>query len=351
MNHDLQTYENIFFFTNGAIGDFLMTMLSAEEVRKKASSGECTIFVPRSAPMLQGLCEGYPQIRVQAMNWRMLPLLGVLVLKNMSSKNLVVRQGVFKKSPWPTEILARLLSLRPMSRYVRFLQDEHQSPERGVVFNPSILVYENLVRLMRAGGVEIPPEVPMYHFKTDEGVLKQQGLVSSAYLVVHPAAFSSVRSLPPSRWASLLGLVAKNNPALKIVVTGSAQDRAFIQKFLPQVPQAHVVNLAGSLSMSELAQVILSARGFVGVDTGITHLAGVLRQKSVVIGNLSNPCWLPRYNKNAIILAESKNCTCDGEKGGDCFYRQGDEKYYKCLLDISDETIVREIDQMIEKNV
>jgi hypothetical protein len=50
-------------------------------------------------------------------------------------------------------------------------------------------------------------------------------------------------------------------------------------------------------------------------------------------------------------LAESKNCTCDGEKGGDCFYYQGDEKYYKCLLDISDETIVKEIERMLAKKV
>lgn len=352
MNHQFSSYDHIFFFTNGSIGDFLMTMLCAEEVRKKTSNSTCVIFTPRNASMLQELCGAYPNIQVRAMNGRALPALGLFVCKNMFGKNLVVRQGVFKKIPWSIEIPARLLSLWPMSRYVRFFQNgnEYRSQESGVVFGLDILVYENLARLVGVAGVKISSEVPVYRFNVDERVVKRHGLAPAAYLVVHPSGSSPVRSLPPSRWRSVLALVAQNNPSLKIVITGSAQDDTFIQTFLPRISQGQLINLSGKLSMPELAQVISSARGFLGVDTGVTHLAGVLRQKSVVIGNLSNPCWLPRYNERAVILTEPKSCTCDGSKGGNCFYEIGKEKYYKCMLDISDEAIVREIQDMLMKH-
>ena len=41
---------------------------------------------------------------------------------------------------------------------------------------------------------------------------------------------------------------------------------------------------------------------YIGVDTGITHLASVLGKKSLVIAEQGAPHWLPYYNDNAVIV-------------------------------------------------
>lgn len=336
-------YDNVILFTNGAIGDFLMAGLCADSVGKLLPKSNITIITPRNTSLLRELFSAYPHIKIREVNRRNFMHASTLLARMAWQKNLVIHQGVFKKIPFFVWLLTRLLVVHPRSVHLHFLQKAPQGKskkEEVVVFDYHLPVYENLAHLVRAHGIDISPEVPLYRFVTIHNIFERYGLVRGSYVVVHPCASSFARSLPALRWVNIFQYVAHNFPETKIVVTGSNQDDVFIQTiFNAGVLIDSVVNLAGKLSMVELANVIDGSRGYVGVDTGITHLAGVLQKRSVVIGNCSNPCWLPSYNKNAIILTEHKNCTCDGQKGGNCLYQIGRERYYKCMFDIPEESI------------
>lgn len=341
--HVTRAYDNIIMFTNGAIGDFLMAGLCADSVGKALPESDVTIITPRNISILRELFSAYPHINVLEVNRRNFLHTPRMLARVAGQKNLVVNQGVFKKTPFFVWLITRLLVLRPGSVHLHFVQKALQSKskkERVIIFDYHLPVYENLARLICAHGVVIPSSVPLYHFISIPDIIERYGVTRGSYIVIHPCASSFSRSLPASRWANIFQYIEHNFPETKILVTGSKQDVLFIQKiFDAGVPASSIINLAGKLSMVELANIIDGSCGYVGVDTGITHLAGVLQKRSVVIGNLSNPCWLPFYNKNATILTERKNCTCDGQKGGNCLYRIGGEKYYKCMVDIPDESI------------
>lgn len=347
----VKKYSNVIMFTNGAIGDFLMVGLCADSVKKVLKESNLIIITPRNIEMLRDIFSSYLHIQILEINRRNF-LRGLIFLAHtIWQKNMVVNQGVFRNPPFLLQLFARLLTLRRESTYLHFLRKEDPQKQRkreAVVFNYHLLVYENLVSLVSTGGLNVSSTIPKYHFIPDSRVLERHSLTRSLYVVVHPCAFSSSRSLPPEGWLKIFTYISNNFPNIKIVITGSKQDNLFIQKiFGTRDPATSIINLAGKISMTELANIIDGARGYIGVDTGITHLAGVLQRPSVVIGNLSNPCWLPQYNKKVVILTESKNCTCDGQKGGNCFYHIGEEKYYKCMLDIPEEVIYESIKKML----
>lgn len=338
-------------FTNGAIGDFLMAGLCADSVGKLLPKSDITIITPRNTSLLQELFSAYPHIKIREVNRRNFLHTPVLLARMAWQKNLVVNQGVFKKIPFFVWLLTRLLVVRPGSVHLHFLKKTPQgkSKKEGVVvFDHHLPVYENLTHLVRAHGIDISSAVPLYRFVAITDIFERYGLVRDSYVVIHPCASSFARGLPASRWVNIFQYIMHNFPEMKIVVTGSTHDDVFIHTiFNAGVSPSSVVNLAGKLSMVELANIIDGSRGYVGVDTGITHLAGVLQKRSVVIGNRSNPCWLPSYNKNATILVERKNCTCDGQKGGNCLYQIGGERYYKCMIDIPEESIYEGMRNML----
>lgn len=347
--------DNIVLFTNGAIGDSLMGMLCANSVAEKLAGSTVIILTPRNVAILRDLFSAYPNIHVREVNRRNFLHAVTLTTRVIWQKNVVMNHGVFIKPTFFIGLLTRLLTMRHASFSLHFAQKNISDKGIGtgtVVFDYHLPVYENLAHLFTMQNLAVSLTIPQYRFVHDPSVLERYGLARSAYIVVHPCAFNASRSLPVARWANLLKYLAVNFPDLKIVVTGSKQDSHFVQKIANTMDQSiPFINLTTGLSMMEIANILDGARGYVGVDTGITHLASVLQKCSVIIGNRSNPCWLPRYNKNAVILTESKNCTCDGRKGGDCFYYLDKEKYYKCMLDIPEESIFESIKNMLTEGV
>ena len=91
---------------------------------------------------------------------------------------------------------------------------------------------------------------------------------------------SVLRSWPLWRWEKLFREVAQQWPHYPIVLMGGPKDEAAVALLQKAVP--HSIALPG-LPLLEAAGVIDNATLYIGVDTGITHLAGVLQQKSLVI--------------------------------------------------------------------
>lgn len=335
----MASYNNIIIFTNGAIGDFLMAMLFLCSVKKVLPALKLMIITPRNASMLRKFLLAYPYIEVFEINRHNFLKSIVFLGKIFFKKNLVLGQVAFGRISLRVKFLTCLLVVRPGSKRLSFLKS---------VFDYNKSVYENLVCLFNTQHFNIPLAVPRYNFIPNEKVGRQHGLNRFNYIVIHPCAFNPARSLTDKRWKKIFEFVSNNFPNIKIVITGSKQDSVFIQKILGKdCAKISIINLTGKLSMTELTSIIDDSIMYIGVDSGISHLAGILQKRSLIIGNLSNPCWLPTYNKNVVILTNNKNCTCDGAKGGDCFYRIDGEKYYKCMIDISQEIIYRQIANML----
>jgi ADP-heptose:LPS heptosyltransferase len=145
-------------------------------------------------------------------------------------------------------------------------------------------------------------------------------------------------SFPPKRWRTLLTDISAAYPEYGLVLTGGAKDKMLIEEISEGLPHTRV--LIG-LPILEVAGIINGAAVYMGVDTGVTHVAAVLHKPSIVIGNNSNPIWWPSYNPHGTILVNSERCTCTGDKNDDCRVYEDGVGYHRCTYDISIEEVMR----------
>jgi ADP-heptose:LPS heptosyltransferase len=166
-------------------------------------------------------------------------------------------------------------------------------------------------------------------------------------IVVHMLAASGTRTPMTSFWRKLINLIL-DNTNLVVYLTGSQQDSVEINRILDgRAGENRLKNLAGEVNIKELCSLIDESILYIGVDTGITHLASFLHKQSVVIGNRSNPCWLPYYNDKAVIINSKQSCSCDGDRKKDCRIETIEGLKLKCVVDIPVEEVWNAVRRLI----
>lgn len=82
---------------------------------------------------------------------------------------------------------------------------------------------------------------------------------------------------------------------LRIVLTGgnSQVEKAYLREALSNLPNT-VINLAGQLRFSDVAQLIRASSIYIGPDTAVTHLAAATGTATVALYGATNPLkWAP----------------------------------------------------------
>lgn len=117
-------------------------------------------------------------------------------------------------------------------------------------------------------------------------------LATGAWLALHPGSGSEKKNWPEASWRRLLeGLIAESKLNLLIVGGESEGDR--LERLAAGLP-AERVAIARSLPLPELAQLLALARGFVGHDSGISHLAAAVGLRGLLLWGETNPeIWRP----------------------------------------------------------
>jgi len=147
--------------------------------------------------------------------------------------------------------------------------------ERLAIFNA-----ENFPRLT----IERTENGPASHLKL--------ALATGGWLALHPGSGSEKKNWPEANWRRLVqGLIAESKLNLLIVGGESEGDR--LNRLAAGLP-ADRVAIARSLPLPELAQLLALARGFVGHDSGISHLAAAVGRPGLVLWGDSNAeIWRP----------------------------------------------------------
>jgi ADP-heptose:LPS heptosyltransferase len=162
-------------------------------------------------------------------------------------------------------------------------------------------------------------------------------------LIIHPFSPMSRKTLPLHRWRALIEKIHAEFPTYDIVLTG-AQNNASVAHTL--VENLSYVRLALGLPLPEVAGLLTHAVLYVSIDTGISHLAGVLHIPSIILAHRNDPPWLPSYNPNAILLSARTHCTC-GNPQTPCEIIEGDERYRRCVYDLTDSEILDAISRAL----
>jgi len=119
-------------------------------------------------------------------------------------------------------------------------------------------------------------------------------------VVVHVGAFYGSRRWPVDRFAAVARAVARDGA--DVVVTGDRGDRARAETVVSEAGLPASANLAGRLSLLELAALVARSSAVVSVDTGVAHLASAYRRPSVVIFGPAPPEeWEPPAGPHVVL--------------------------------------------------
>ena len=327
----------------GNIGDFLMDIVLAENIKKNLESKsdfdlKLSIIVSNKNLFLEQIGEHYKHIQLIVLDNLKSKI--IFFLKNFYKLNFIFTVPTFGIMPVEIKIFGFLITRRQGSKFIGFNDKSRVNKyfyDKEIIFDYHQPYYENLLKILDFLKINYNNEAPFLDIKVDEQLIddKFNQYKDKPYIALHVCGKNTVRSWPVDNWVKFINYFHQNYPDHSIIMTGSKQDANFINQIINNLPTADFIkNFSGQLSFNELLFLFKNSKLYIGVDTGITHLASLLNLPSLVIGNLSNPTWLPDYNPLASILFNKENCTCKGDKSGECYYLIDNKKYYRCMMDI-----------------
>jgi len=122
-------------------------------------------------------------------------------------------------------------------------------------------------------------------------------------LAVHPGSGSPRKNWPENRWAALLDQVSARSPTRFLLVGGEAEEGR-LERLAARLPgdRCEVLRSQPLLTVTERLR---GCRGFIGHDSGITHLAASLGLPGLALWGPSPPrVWSPRGGDIQVLEAQ-----------------------------------------------
>ncbi len=130
--------------------------------------------------------------------------------------------------------------------------------------------------------------------RTENGPASQLklALATGGWLALHPGSGSEKKNWPEANWRRLVeGLIAESK--LNLLIVGGESEGARLDRLASDLPVDRLA-IARNLPLPELAQLLALARGFVGHDSGISHLAAAVGLPGLLLWGESNAgIWRP----------------------------------------------------------
>ncbi len=339
--------EKLIAFSFGSIGEFLMLLNICQFIKNSNPDFKAIIFCTKSLDFLKEISSQYDFVEIRSLD---LSSLFSVVFKKGIRNSAILSPFTFGDMPRKIIFTEKLLGFFTSSTVLGFsglnygdnIKKSDISYDLSIDFDLNKMFYKNVLDLLKKAEFSFNETNLSYNYRKN-----YPKNLRDNYIVVHIMASNEKRSLPIYRWRNIISRLVENG--IPVYLTGSKTDSESISVLSSEING--VYNLAGLLSFDELASLIEGSRAFVGVDTGITHLAGVLGVSGVIIGNNSNPTWLPYYNKKLKVMTNNERCTCNKDKKGNCLVEVSGKKYLKCMYDLKDDDIVSEIKNIYEKNI
>ena len=123
---------------------------------------------------------------------------------------------------------------------------------------------------------------------------------SPKQLVLHPGSGSARKNWPELRWAELLQQLL-GATRFDLLLVGGEVEGERLQHLATDASRGRI-RLARNLPLPELAAVLAGSRGFIGHDSGISHLAAAVGLPCVVLwGDTSDAVWRPPGEKVIVL--------------------------------------------------
>jgi ADP-heptose:LPS heptosyltransferase len=258
----------------------------------------------------------------------------VSMLRNRFAKAIILTS--FHQSPLPLALLLRLAGVE----HIAAISDEYPGSLLDVRHQPvgEMHEVERSLELVGRLGYRLAP--------ADRGELRIRRpaygctVPEQPYVVVHPGSSVPARSLSAQGWQAVTS--ALSQAGHRVVVTGGGGERRLAATVVAAA-SGPVIDLAGSTSLAELAEVIAHASAIVVGNTGPAHLAAAVGTPVVSLFAPTVPAcrWRPWAVPH--VLLGDQQIGCAG-----CRARICPVPGHPCLSCIDPDEVVSAVDRMID---
>lgn len=272
----------------------VLLLLDSVWMAEKENKPGLYIVTPRNENLFKELGERYPHINIIKYPWSL--------AKSLLSHNTVMTSPTPGRIPWHQKIFAWIISRKQESKSIGFEDGTRINNvlfDKQIPFRTDILIIDLLFSMLEESGINFnrqdlsfnPPEP------------KKNMSWRKPNIVFHPFGSNTGRSILDSKMNEVISFILESFPKHTIYISGSANDS---KKLTSLIEHKHLEKIAGKLSMSEICDLLKNTDLYIGVDTGVTHLANILGIKTLVIAEQGTPHWLPFYNPKATIVYQIK---------------------------------------------
>jgi len=335
-----------------SMGDVL---ISGPAIRAVAASAEhLTLLTGPLGEAAGRLLPGVDEVLVWACPWILSPApsvlpddLGALVerLRDLRLDEAVILTS-FHQSPLPTALLLRLAGV---GRIVAASEDYPGSlldlrlPIAGEAPEP-----ERMLSTVRAAGFELPAgddgmlAVRLPTAGPDADRVGATNGADSPYLVVHPGTTAAARAYPGELWAQTVALLAA--AGWPVLVTGAGSERELTAGIVAAAGASGVHDLAGALTLAELARLLAGAEAMLVANTGPAHLAAAVATPVVSLFSPVVPAtrWAP-YGVPVVLLGDQQ-AACRDSRRTVCPVAG-----HPCLSSVEPGSVVAAVDRLVRR--
>lgn len=301
----------ILIIRGGAIGDFILTL-----------------------PVLSALRERFPETRRELLTYpRVAPLAlaGGLVDDAQSIDARPMASFFAKSGRLPTELAAFFAGFDLIISYLfdpdlifrenvdrcskaQFIAGPHRPDETGSVhateafLRPlvqlAIFDADPTPRLDPSAVKRSQPDVSTNGAPSTEALSGEASLADSDWLALHPGSGSERKNWPEHNWRELITHLAAETSMRLLLVGGEAEgDRP--ARLAATVPRDRV-KVAQNVPLPQLALLLSQCSGYIGHDSGISHLAAAVGLRGLVLwGDTRQEIWRPRSDRFQLLSHSS----------------------------------------------
>lgn len=127
-----------------------------------------------------------------------------------------------------------------------------------------------------------------------------EGQGSAPTLALHPGSGGERKNWPEEKWAELLQHLI-NSTSFNLLLVGGEAEGERLQRLAAALPHSRV-RVAQSRPLPELAHFLQKCAGFIGHDSGISHLAAAVGLPGIILwGETIQEIWGPSSEKMTVL--------------------------------------------------
>jgi heptosyltransferase-2 len=181
-----------------------------------------------------------------------------------------------------------------------------------------------------------------------DAFLEKIGWLKSQFLIaLHPGTSKPQRGWHVERFGILCQKLVKEH-SVKIILLGQENEKELLAKIQNFAPD-HVVPLPGNMNLREVAALLERCDLFIGNDSGMMHLAGMVNTPVVAIFGPGSPLTSGPYMDSEKLEIVSKNFDCSPCRQK--FFKECKPSSHNkpfCLEDITVKDVAQAVERLLK---